>query len=232
MVLELAQIDSTAVRRNVTAEVIEKVKEALRILWNSGVVLFDAVGADVALITATIRRFRTENANARLVVVDNLSGISTKGGRRDSMHEFYGSIVRQLHAAALHSNLPLWLLAHTKRPEGGKRGGRPSLTDFALSSVLERFAHAAMILVKREDPLLGEASLVSEFGGTADPTSTHELHVMKNRDNREFVADLRFIGPQMRFEDPNGRTVRPYELPAAESARVGEYRRRHRELGL
>jgi replicative DNA helicase len=78
MVLELAQLDSHEARRNVTAETIEKAAKALRILWQSGVVLFDAVGKPVEIITATIHKFKASNANARLVVVDNLSGI---GGR-------------------------------------------------------------------------------------------------------------------------------------------------------
>jgi hypothetical protein len=151
------------------------------------------------------------------------------------MHEFYGAIVRDLHAVALTTELPVWLLAHTKRPDSSVRTNRPSLTDFALSSVLDRFVHAAMIVQAKPEGAsapVREYAGVDAWGDVPDAGASHELHVMKNRDGRMFVVDLNFIRPQMRFEDPNGRTVRPYELPEAERARVGEYRARRREIVL
>jgi replicative DNA helicase len=67
--------------------------------------------------------------------------------------------------------------------------------------------------------------------GSADVGCSHVALVTKNRGGRKFRCDLNFIGAQMRFEDPAGDTLRPYEMPDPEPERRSEFRRRMQELG-
>lgn len=67
--------------------------------------------------------------------------------------------------------------------------------------------------------------------GASDSSCSHTFIVVKNRDGRRFRADLNFIGAQMRFTDPNGRTIRPYEMPDAEPVARTQFRAAMAALG-
>lgn len=67
--------------------------------------------------------------------------------------------------------------------------------------------------------------------GAQDATCSHEFIVVKHRNGRKFISDLDFIGEQMRFVDPKGKTVRPYETAAPETLARAEFREQMRALG-
>lgn len=243
---EFAHLSLRDLRAGMTDKSLDDFREALRELWRSGLTFLEAAGRSVDDVAHMVREWKRSTPEARMVVIDNMTGLApSRNVRRNAaMPERVGDVMRVVHALSMEESLPIWLLAHTTRPASGTTRTRPQLTDIANSSDVERFAHAVCFISKkvpsaegggwvdtRPDPRWN-ADPAASWGGREDIEADREFHVAKNRDGQLFTCDLRFIGEQMRFEDPKGRTVRPYELPEAESPRQAEYRSRLRTLEI
>jgi len=155
--------------------------------------------------------------------------------------------------------LPVILLAHLVRPEKMARTKRPTAFDFAGSDKINRWASILVLLHEKSAEERSGDGASMPFGGfgktpafspedtfevgpgrekwkrsevgTPDAGCSHEFIVVKNRGGRKFVSDLDFIGAQLRFVDPKGKTVRPYEMPPAEPAARSQFREQMRALG-
>lgn len=232
-----AQVEARKMRRGVTEDIITATERAFTLLETSGLHIANVAGRNINEIVAFVRQFKTEHQDLRIVFVDNLTGIAPyKVSRQQGLHEYVGEIVEALNRLSMPDvgvNAPIFLLAHLARPERGKEGRRPASTDLAGSDRINRFADTIILLHK-----LDEASTNPDAHEPFDPFApasstfnrTHEVLVTKNRDGRQFICDLEFVGPQLRFIDPKSPTVRPYEVPKPESEARSEYRKRILEL--
>jgi replicative DNA helicase len=185
----------------------------------------------------------------------------TRVRRSEGSHEYIGEIVEGLNMLSMRDKgigVPVFLFAHLKRRDRMGRSERPTGEDFAGSDKINRWA-AILILLHAKDaseggappaPASGFQKSPPAFGpddmvvvgpdrerwkrseiGTPDGACSHEFMVVKHRNGRKFITDLDFIGPQMRFVDPKGKTVRPYETPVPETAARADFRAKMRALG-
>ncbi|MBT9254439.1 AAA family ATPase [Phycicoccus sp. MAQZ13P-2] len=283
IVAQFAQVESSTMKRDVTKATVESIQRAFALLESSGLYLCPVSGQSVDVIDATARQFAAENPDLRAVFVDNLTGIKAPAGVRNSMRsdELITAVMERLAQLAQSGTglgVPVWLLAHLKRPDSRNAQARPDALQIAGSDGVNRWSDVLLLLHRKDDSVehpiaTPPASGFSDGGGfggggfggggfgggtfnpggfgTTLPTSfsdgdgkqwktsevglpspdcSHELLCVKNRDGRRFVADLDFIGPELRFLDPSNRTVRPYAMPQAESARTAEYRAKLRAI--
>ncbi len=255
VVASFAQLEIRSLKRGVTLSVVEAVKRAFALLRDSGLWIVDAVGWSVDKLVADARAFRRDHDDLRAVFVDNLTGVHPSQVRRSQgSYEYVGEIVEKLLVLAHEAKgvcAPVILFSHLRRSNGRTEDTPPNAQDFAGSDLINRWADVLVLLHQRG--LSGQPSCaklppgVGPFDdmfiasdsskwrrndiGTPATDATHELLVVKNRTGKAFVCDLRFVGEQMRFEDPNQATTRPYELPRAENAGTAGFRRELLSLG-
>lgn len=235
IVQNLTGLSDYDLKKNVTASVLAKAREAAEVISKSNVFIIEAAGVTPTQLRLQINRaYAKFGHQLRAVFVDNLTGVGHSGHASAPAHVKHEATVHALKDLALQlRHVPIICLAHTKRPEGAR--DTPIMSDFANTSAIERDAHVLMILQPIPETRVKTPVNTTEYKGLENPfevgpsddaqTSTHELFVLKNRsDKTDFVIDLVFKGAEMRFEDPDGPTWRPYQEPTPESIRTAQYR--------
>lgn len=101
------------------------------------------------------------DAGACAIFVDHLGEVGLQ--RTDRHDRDIGEALGELMRIPKERDVPLWVLAHTKRPAGEK--ARPSATDFAFSADLERKARVALSLSKEDDWV--KVTVVKQTNGPA-----------------------------------------------------------------
>jgi replicative DNA helicase len=239
VIAAFAQVEARSLRKGVTEDVVAATERAFDLLSKSGLHIVNVAGRTIDEIDAVARQFHARHPGLRAVFVDNLTGVSpSKVRRSQGLHEYIGEIIEKLNLLAMPDlgiGCPVVVLGHLTRPERGQATRRPSGTDVAGSDKVNRWADTIILLHRREETGVESKSWsTTPFGsGPAAAVSSdasHEVLVVKNRDGVAFICDLHFIGAELRFVDPTGPTVRPYEMPSAEPAARTEFRRRMSEL--
>lgn len=242
-----AHLPVRAIKKGVNDKTIAAIEKAYDLLAQSGINVVDAAGWSIDDICEAAQQFKQNNPDLRAVFVDNITGVNPATVKRgQGSHEYIGEIVTKLNALASEATgvgAPVWAFAHLTRANPQNPDKTPTAQSFAGSDQINRWAHTLVLLHRKEDgPKYNDEKEYQERAGreagfdNAPPihgthhATTHELIVVKNRDGATFKCDLVFIGPQMRFLNPDTPTVRPYSAPEAESENRAAFRRDLQEL--
>jgi replicative DNA helicase len=230
-----AQVSFTSLRKAPTAQAVAAAERALEELAGLSIRFVQCAGWGINDVIAHARKGAATLGQPRGIIVDNLGGLTTQAARRSDRDLWFGDIIKQLAILRLPDSeggigAPVVAIHHLNRDGAGGLSGtqRPASSSLAGSDQIERDADTLLLLHRLAKPVDG-------FSGSADGPdwpagTTHEAIVAKNRFGEPCVLPLRFVGEELRFEDPAGARPQPYTLPEAPSGDAVELRRRLAEL--
>jgi replicative DNA helicase len=160
----------------------------------------DKRGLTVAEIRAKARRFKAENPNLGLIVIDYLQLIKPPAQSNRSWALIVGEIVRELRDLAGELDVPLILCSQLNRGVESRDNKRPMMSDLRDSGNIEEFADVVMFLY-RDDYYNPDLAKEKGTEGIA------EVIFAKQRKGATGVVYLRFIREYTRFIEETRRPV-------------------------
>jgi len=202
LIAMIARKDLRKIRapRDLSAQELDDITEAGRLLGSSPLLIDDTPGIDIADIRARARHHKARNSDLALVVVDYLQLITcaeTAGRRSDSRQVEVARISGALKGLARDLNVPLIALAQLSRQVEQRRGKdkSPILSDLRESGAIEQDSDL-VIFVHRPD-------FYTRTSDDADKPETDyskaQILVRKHRNGRVGEVDLLFHGPTTSF---------------------------------
>lgn len=169
-------------------------------LYHLPIAIVDKRGLTVAEIRAKARRFKAENPDLGLIVIDYLQLIKPPGNANRSWALIVGEMVRELRDLAGELDVPLILCSQLNRGVESRENKRPMMSDLRDSGNIEEFADVVMFLY-RDDYYYPELAREKGTEGLA------EVIFAKQRKGATGVVQLRFIKEYTRFIEETKRQV-------------------------
>jgi len=169
-------------------------------LYHLPIAIVDKRGLTVAEIRAKARRFKAENPDLGLIVIDYLQLIKPPGHANRSWALIVGEMVRELRDLAGELDVPLILCSQLNRGVESRENKRPMMSDLRDSGNIEEFADVVMFLY-RDDYYYPELAREKGTEGLA------EVIFAKQRKGATGVVQLRFIKEYTRFIEETKRQV-------------------------
>ncbi|NMB02861.1 MAG: replicative DNA helicase [Firmicutes bacterium] len=161
-------------------------------LYNLPISIVDKRGLTVAEIRAKARRFKAENPDLGLIVIDYLQLIKPPAHSNRSWTLIVGEIVRELRDLAGELDVPLILCSQLNRGVESRENKRPMMSDLRDSGNIEEFADVVMFLY-RDDYYYPELAKENGTEGLV------EIIFAKQRKGATGMVQLRFIKEYTRF---------------------------------
>ncbi len=168
-----------------------RVQESMAEITERPFRLYDNPGMTIGAICKEARH-EVEREGAKLVIVDHLGLISTKGMKFDRKDLEIGYITRTLKMLSKQLNVPIMVLCQLSRDSAKTRGARPELHDLRNSGDIEQDADIAAFIY-REDYYHRDRE---DIKGTA------ELLIRKQRDGAVGCCYMRFRREYAYFDNP------------------------------
>jgi len=170
------------------------ITDAASLLCNSPIFIDDSSTLSTFELRARCRRFKSRFIDQKcLVVVDYLQLMSSDSKRSDNRNQEVADISRMLKAVAREFELPVIALSQLNRKaderEGGKRTGRPSLSNLRDSGAIEQDADIVAFLDRKS------------YQDLDSTDNTAELSVQKHRNGPTGRVKLMFYREFSRFEN-------------------------------
>lgn len=177
----------------------EKIEEARLTLNSSGnLYIDDGVDQTTAGMRSKIRRLNSERTHQGkskigLVMVDylQLKGDDEEGRRGRSRENEVSALSRGLKKLAKEFEIPVVALSQLNRQPENRSSHKPVLSDLRESGSIEQDADVVAFLF-REDMYMPEPSM---------HTNRAEIIIAKNRNGPLGIANARFDGPAMKFDN-------------------------------
>ncbi len=188
MLCSHCRIDSHRLRTGMLSEEeYQKLNLGAGKLASSRVWVDDSAGLSVLEARARARRFKAENPDLGLVVVDYLQIMHAKA---DSREREVALISGQLKQLAKELAVPVLCLAQLNRQPEGRESKVPNLSDLRESGAIEQDADVVMLLY-RDD----------YYDPNSPRRNTCDIVVAKNRTGPTNTVTLAFIKEYTRFEN-------------------------------
>ena len=129
-------------------EQFQVTQQAFNDLYDLPISIVDKRGLTVAEIRAKARRFKAENPNLGLIVIDYLQLIKPPAQSNRSWALIVGEIVRELRDLAGELDVPLILCSQLNRGVESRDNKRPMMSDLRDSGNIEEFADVVMFLYR------------------------------------------------------------------------------------
>jgi replicative DNA helicase len=181
-------------------EQFQVTQQAFNDLYDLPISIVDKRGLTVAEIRAKARRFKAENPNLGLIVIDYLQLIKPPAQSNRSWALIVGEIVRELRDLAGELDVPLILCSQLNRGVESRDNTRPMMSDLRDSGNIEEFADVVMFLY-RDDYYNPDLAKEKGTEGIA------EVIFAKQRKGATGVVYLRFIREYTRFIEETRRPV-------------------------
>ncbi|HHT43808.1 MAG TPA: replicative DNA helicase [Firmicutes bacterium] len=181
-------------------EQFQVTQQAFNDLYDLPISIVDKRGLTVAEIRAKARRFKAENPNLGLIVIDYLQLIKPPAQSNRSWALIVGEIVRELRDLAGELDVPLILCSQLNRGVESRDNKRPMMSDLRDSGNIEEFADVVMFLY-RDDYYNPDLAKEKGTEGIA------EVIFAKQRKGATGVVYLRFIREYTRFIEETRRPV-------------------------
>lgn len=149
--------------------------------------IVDKRGLTVTEIRAKARKFKAENPNLGLIVIDYLQLVKPPSDSNRSWSLIVGEMVRELRDLAGELDVPLILLSQLNRGVESRENKRPMMSDLRDSGNIEEFADVVMFLY-RDDYYYPDLAKEKGTEGLVEvifakqrkgPTGTIQLRFMK-----------------------------------------------------
>jgi replicative DNA helicase len=161
-------------------------------LYHLPISIVDKRGLTVAEIRAKARKFKTENPNLGLIVIDYLQLIKPPNNANRSWTLIVGEMVRELRDLAGELDVPIILLSQLNRGVESRENKRPMMSDLRDSGNIEEFADVIMFLY-RDDYYYPDTAKEKGTEGLV------EIIFAKQRKGSTGTVQLRFIKEYTRF---------------------------------
>jgi replicative DNA helicase len=163
-------------------------------LCNAPIYIDDSSTLSTFELRARCRRFKSSHIKKKcLVVVDYLQLMSSDAKRGDNRNQEVADISRMLKGVAREFELPVIALSQLNRKaderEGGKRTGRPTLSNLRDSGAIEQDADIVAFLDRKS------------YQDLDSTDNTAEISVQKHRNGPTGRIDLMFYREYSRFEN-------------------------------
>ncbi len=137
-------------------------------------------------LRAQVRRWKAQNPEAALVIVDYLQLMDGGKHSENRTHEV-SHISRMLKVLAREMEVPVLALSQLSRAVEARTDKRPMLSDLRESGAIEQDADVVLMLFR------------PDYYDANDQPGVVEVHVAKNRNGETGTARLAFIRGQTRF---------------------------------
>lgn len=161
-------------------------------LYHLPISITDKRGLTVAEIRAKARKFKAENPNLGLIVIDYLQLIKPPDNANRSWTLVVGEMVRELRDLAGELDVPLILCSQLNRGVEGRENKRPMMSDLRDSGNIEEFADVIMFLY-RDDYYYPDLAKEKGTEGVV------EIIFAKQRKGATGTVQLRFVKEYTRF---------------------------------
>jgi replicative DNA helicase len=163
-------------------------------LCNSPIFIDDSSTLSTFELRARCRRFKSGYIDRKcLVVVDYLQLMTSESRRTDNRNQEVADISRMLKGVAREFEMPVIALSQLNRKaderEGGKRTGRPALSNLRDSGAIEQDADIVAFLDRKS------------YQDLDSEDNTAELSIQKHRNGPTGRVDLIFYREFSRFEN-------------------------------
>lgn len=161
-------------------------------LYSLPIGIMDKRGVTVAEIRAKARRFKAENPELGLIVIDYLQLIKPPAQGNRNWALVVGDMVRELRDLAGELDVPLILLSQLNRGVESRENKRPMMSDLRDSGNIEEFADVVIFLY-RDDYYYPELAKEKGTEGLV------EIIFAKQRKGATGAVQLRFVKEYTRF---------------------------------
>ena len=145
-----SHVDSKIIRNgNVSAKDWEGIIEGASIIGESKLIIDDTPGITVGELRSKCRKYKAENEDLSLVIIDYLQLMSGTG-RSESRVQEISDISRSLKALARELNIPVIALSQLSRAVEKREDHKPMLSDLRESGAIEQDADVVMFLYRDE----------------------------------------------------------------------------------
>jgi len=163
-------------------------------LYHLPISIVDKRGMTVPEIRAKARKFKAENPDLGLIIIDYLQLIKPPDNTSRSWTLIVGEMVRELRDLAGELDVPIILLSQLNRGVESRENKRPMMSDLRDSGNIEEFADVIMFLY-RDDYYNPEKARAEGTEGMV------EVIFAKQRKGSTGTVQLRFIKEYTRFID-------------------------------
>lgn len=145
-----SHVDSKLIRNgNVLAEDWEKLIEGASIIGESKLIIDDTPGISIGELRSKCRKYKAENKDLSLIIIDYLQ-LMSGSGRSESRQLEISAISRSLKSLARELNVPVIALSQLSRAVEKREEHRPMLSDLRESGAIEQDADVVMFLYREE----------------------------------------------------------------------------------
>ncbi len=161
-------------------------------LYHLPISIVDKRGVTVTEIRAKARKFKTENPDLGLIMIDYLQLIKPPSDSNRSWSLIVGEMVRELRDLAGELDVPVILLSQLNRGVESRENKRPMMSDLRDSGNIEEFADVVMFLY-RDDYYYPDLAKEQGTEGLV------EIIFAKQRKGPTGTVQLRFMKEYTRF---------------------------------
>lgn len=145
-----SHVDSKLIRNgNVSPTDWEGIIEGASIIGESKLIIDDTPGISIGELRSKCRKYKAENKDLSLIIIDYLQ-LMTGPGRRESRELEISSISRSLKSLARELKVPVVALSQLSRAVEKREDHRPMLSDLRESGAIEQDADVVMFLYRDE----------------------------------------------------------------------------------
>ncbi len=183
-----SQVNSQSIRNGrVTPRDWEGLIEGASTIGESRLIIDDTPGISVGEVRSKCRKFKAENKDLSVVIIDYLQMMSGSG-KAVSRLEQISDISRSLKALARELNIPIIALSQLSRGPEKREDHRPMLSDLRESGAIEQDADVVMFLYRDE-----------YYNKESDKKGEAEVIIAKQRNGPLDTIDLVWLPELTRF---------------------------------
>ena len=143
-----SHVNSNSIRNgNVSARDWEGIIEGASTIGESKLIIDDTPGISVGELRSKCRKYKAENKDLAVIMIDYLQ-LMSGNGRTDSRQQEISDISRSLKALARELNVPVVALSQLSRAVEKRDDHRPMLSDLRESGAIEQDADVVMFLYR------------------------------------------------------------------------------------
>ena len=143
-----SHVNSNSIRNgSVSARDWEGIIEGASTIGESKLIIDDTPGISVGELRSKCRKYKAENKDLAVIMIDYLQ-LMSGNGRTDSRQQEISDISRSLKALARELNVPVVALSQLSRAVEKRDDHRPMLSDLRESGAIEQDADVVMFLYR------------------------------------------------------------------------------------
>ena len=143
-----SHVDSKSIRNgNLSAKEWEGLIEGASIIGESNLIIDDTPGISVGELRSKCRKYKAENKDLSIIIIDYLQ-LMSGSGRSESRQQEISDISRSLKSLARELKVPVVALSQLSRAVEKRDDHRPMLSDLRESGAIEQDADVVMFLYR------------------------------------------------------------------------------------